>query len=166
MLRKVISGAQTGADIAALEVAKEFGLETGGLMPFGYKTLEGCKPEYEKLFGISAHHSSSYVPRTRRNVKDSDGTIRFAFDLESRGEKCTFKAIQDFKKPHFDVDLNDPSPISTVVEWLENQKIETLNVAGNSERTAPGTHEATTIYLSTLFRTLENLELLAKEAKL
>lgn len=86
MLRKVISGAQSGADIAGLEIAKRFGYETGGTMPFGYKTLDGCKPEYKSLYGVSAHPSSSYVPRTRKNVLESDGTIRLAYNFSSKGE--------------------------------------------------------------------------------
>lgn len=153
-LKKIVSGAQTGADIAGLEVAYEFGLETGGTMPFGFKTLNGCKPEYARIFGIKVHHSSSYVPRTKENVKNSDGTIRFAFDFESKGEKCTFRAIQDFKKPYFDVDLNDPPPVLDVIKWLEQEKIEILNVAGNSEQTFPGTHKETTDYLTDIMRGL------------
>ena len=114
-LKKVISGAQTGADIAGLEVAKKFGLETGGLMPFGYKTQDGPKTEYREMYGVEMHQSSSYVPRTRANVRDSDGTIRLAFDFESRGEVCTKKAIDDYKK-HFMVLLN----------WTEISKNELL----------------------------------------
>lgn len=148
MLKKIISGAQTGADVAGLDAAKDFGVETGGLMPFGYKTLDGCKPQYQEIYGISAHHSSSYVPRTRRNVKDSDGTARFAFNWNSSGEKCTFKAIVDFDRPYFDVDLNNPPDVQKFIEWLDEHNIEVLNVAGNSERTAPGTYEATKKYLT------------------
>lgn len=149
-LRKIISGAQTGADIAGLEVAKRSGFETGGMMPFGYKALDGNHPEYKELYGVTCHRSSSYVPRTRANVRDSDGTIRLAYDFSSKGEICTLTAIHDYKRPHFDIDLSNPPPISEVVEWLDKNAIETLNVAGNSEQTAVGTHEAATLYLSVL----------------
>ena len=151
MLKKVISGCQTGADIAGLEVAKEFGIETGGTMPFGFKTLAGCKPEYKDMYGVTAHNSSSYVPRTRKNVKDSDATIRLAYNFNSRGELCTLKAIKDYKKPHFDVDLSDPPDISCVTNWISGLTIEVLNVAGNAEETSPGTHAAATEYLRKLF---------------
>lgn len=155
MLKKVISGAQTGADVAGLEVAKKFGLETGGTMPFGFKSHAGPKPEFQEMYGICAHFSSSYVPRTRENVKNSDATIRLAFDFESSGEICTLKAINRFKKPYFDVDLNDPLPVSDVIEWLEKENVKTLNIAGNSERHV-GTHEATTAYLTRLFEEMKN----------
>ncbi len=149
-LRKIISGGQTGADIAGLEVAKRSGFETGGMMPFGYKALDGCHPEYRELYGVTYHKSSSYVPRTRANVRDSDGTIRLAYNFSSKGEVCTLTAIHDYKKPHFDVDLSNPPPVSEAVAWLEENEIEVLNVAGNAEQTAEGTHEAATLYLSVL----------------
>lgn len=154
MLRKCISGGQTGADIAGLEVAKDFGLETGGTMPFGYKALDRCHPEYKEMYGIEFHSSSSYVPRTKKNVKDSDGTIRLAFDFSSKGEICTMKAIVSYKKPHIDVNLNDPIPVKDVVTWIEDKNIEILNVAGNSEQTAPGTHVSATTFLTELCRAL------------
>jgi RNA polymerase sigma factor (sigma-70 family) len=45
MVRKVISGGQTGADQAGLFAAEAFGIETGGWMPKGFLTLAGnsCK---------------------------------------------------------------------------------------------------------------------------
>lgn len=155
-LRKVVSGGQTGADIAGLEVAKEFCLETGGWMPFGYKTLDGCKPEYKELYGVQAHRSSSYVPRTRANVRDSDGTIRLAFDFTSKGEVCTLRAIRDYKKPHIDVDLSAPRAIEEVLNWLNENNIGVLNVAGNAEQTAEGTHQAATAYLTRTFQQLRD----------
>lgn len=157
MLRKVISGGQSGADIAGLEVAKKFGLETGGIMPFGFKTLDGCRPEYKEMYGLTAHNSSSYVTRTRANVRDSDGTIRLAFNLESRGEICTLKAIKDYGKPWIDVDFSSNSvkqTVEPVVEWLCRNEIEILNIAGNAEQTWAGTHEAALQYLDRLFEHL------------
>lgn len=154
-MKRVISGGQTGADIAGLEEAKRAGFETGGVMPFGFKTLDGCHPEYKELYGVTAHKSSSYVPRTRANVRDSDGTIRLAYTFTSAGEKCTLGAILDYKKPHIDVDLANPRPVSDVLEWLEENGIDTLNVAGNAEQTSPGTHDTAALYLRTLFLALK-----------
>ena len=162
-LKKVISGAQTGADIAGLEVAKKFGLETGGLMPFGYKTQDGPKTEYREMYGVEIHQSSSYVPRTRANVRDSDGTIRLAFDFESRGEVCTKKAIDDYNKPTLDIALDEAILINDEVSqpllylaigWIKNWNIEVLNIAGNSESTFAGTHDASVIFLTELFKGL------------
>ena len=159
MLRKIISGGQTGADIAGLEVAKKFGLETGGLMPFGYKTYAGPRPEYKDLYGVEAHSSSSYVPRTRANVRNSDGTMRLALDFASAGEICTKKAIDDYKKSWMDVDLNqhtsddgvDLMMVAVARTWLFNANIEVLNIAGNREREhGPSVHKRVTQFLTAL----------------
>lgn len=154
-LKLVISGAQNGVDIAGLEVAKKFGLETGGTMPFGYKTLDGCKPEYKDLYGVTFHKSSSYAPRTRQNVEDSDGTLRLATDFTTPGEKCTIKAVKACKKLNLDVDLNDPLPQYKVAQWIIENKIGILNIAGNSERSCPGIYDIAYEYLLKVFISLD-----------
>jgi len=154
----MISGGQTGADIAGLVVAKKSGLATGGSMPKGFKTLEGPKPDYAKLFGIEEHASESYVPRTHKNVQDADGTIRLAFNFGSAGEKCTLKAIVKYDKPHIDVNLATPITPKEVAKWVIENNIETLNIAGNSEQTAPGTYKAVKEYLTEVLVCLKQLE--------
>ena len=44
MLKKIISGGQTGADREALETARDLGIETGGFVPKGWLTEDG--PDY------------------------------------------------------------------------------------------------------------------------
>jgi len=153
-LRKVISGGQTGADIAGVMTAKKFGYEVGGWMPLGFKTLAGSKPRYAELYGMLEHSSASYPPRTHCNVSESDGTIRFAFNFDSAGEKCTLKAIEKFKKHHIDVDCINPRSVSEVVLWIIQKEIEILNVAGNSEKSAMGITEFVEDYLSQVFDSL------------
>jgi len=150
-LKKIVSGGQTGSDEAGLVVAKRFGLETGGIMPLGFKTLRGNRPEFASIYGITEHGSENYVPRTYLNVQNSDGTIRLAGNFNSRGELCTMKAILKFGKPCFDIDLADPPPESQLLEWLEKWKIVTLNVAGNAEETYAGAYVRSVAYLSAAF---------------
>jgi len=138
MLKKIISGGQTGTDVAALMAAEDVGYETGGYMPKGFLTQVGPKPEWGQRWNMTEHTSSKYPPRTYANVKESDGTLRIAYDFDSSGEIMTLQAIKKYKKPHMDVDLNHPRPIGEVVSWLKRFSIVTLNVAGNSERTYGG----------------------------
>lgn len=142
MVEKVISGGQTGADIAGLQAAKHLGLQTGGWVPKGCVTQAGPAPWLVTEYGCREHPSNKYPPRTLANVRDSDATIRFAERLDSPGEKCTLKGITQYGKPHFDVDLSGNFDITEKVEevraWLIERNVRVLNVAGNSERTAPG----------------------------
>ena len=85
----VISGAQTGADIAGLWAAKLFGIPTGGWAPKNFLTLIGEHPEMAKTFGIK-EHARSYAGRTVENLKMSDFTIVCA-SVMSAGSKLTIK---------------------------------------------------------------------------
>jgi hypothetical protein len=154
MLKKVISGGQTGADIAGVATAKKFGYEVGGLMPKGFKTLAGPRPNYATLYNMQEHTSAAYPPRTYANVKNSDGTLRFAYDFGSSGELCTMKAILQYKKWWLDVNLIGPIPPQKVVDWLIEKNIETLNVAGNSEKTYSGMTVFVSDYLTEVFTLL------------
>jgi len=49
MLTKIISGGQTGADRAALDVAIEFDIPHGGWTPKGRKTEDGVLPDKYQL---------------------------------------------------------------------------------------------------------------------
>lgn len=152
MIEKVISGGQIGADIAGVRTAKLFGIPTGGTMPKGFLTLDGLRPEYRLLYNMEEHTSPSYPPRNKKNVRDSDGTIRFAFNFHSAGEIATKRFIDALGKPYLDIHLYSPKSnnnrLSRCVAWLEKYNIKVLNVAGNANKE---TGEMTEIYLTKLF---------------
>lgn len=138
---KIISGGQQGVDIAALRAAVKVGLETGGLMPRGWKTLDGPKPQYEKLYRMTEAVLPGYPYRTRANVLGSDGTLRIAHSFKTPGERCTLSAIHFYRKPWYDLDYDqvlmylDGSPGRTrIIEWVLETEIKTLNVAGNADK--------------------------------
>jgi hypothetical protein len=151
MIARIISGGQTGVDIAALRAAKAKGIPTGGTMPKGFRTLAGPKPEWAAEFGLVEHTSDAYPPRTWRNVRDSDITVRIALDFKSSGEKCTEAAIVSFKKQSMDLLvrryrgglITDEDGIWGVGVRLadladELRRDTVINFAGSSEKTAPG----------------------------
>lgn len=143
MIVKVVSGAQTGADLGGLEAALECGISTGGTVTKGCKTEDGEKPELIPKFNLFEHHNTSYEVRTRANVFHSDGTILFLTDSKSPGTICTKKAIRDFGKSSCVVKVETGKEIPDemvdfVVEWIREKKISTLNVAGNRESKSPG----------------------------
>ncbi len=133
MPTKVVSGGQTGADQAGLFAAARFGIATGGWMPNGFKTATGPNPELAQRFGLREHPSEDYPERTELNVRDSNGTIRFAANWNTPGEKCTLNFILQYGRPRIDIDMNNPLPVKDVVEWIRRERIKTLNVAGNVE---------------------------------
>jgi len=149
---KVISGGQTGADQAGLKAAKDCGIETGGWLPKGCMTIDGPRPDLLTEYGMEEFSVSGYAPRTEFNVKNSDGTIRFARNFSSAGEKCTRRAIKWFNRPFLDIDVNNPKDKEIVLNWIKDNDIKILNVAGNSEQTAPGISDFVYQYLLEIFK--------------
>ena len=132
-LRKIISGGQTGVDELGLKAGSEIGYETGGTMPKGFRTDAG--DEYGKTvatkYGLEEHVERSYKPRTVQNVVDSDGTVIFTVvnkqgRIDSKGSRLTRNTAEQKKKPYI---INPTS--DELAKWLLNNKIKTLNIAGN-----------------------------------
>jgi len=82
MLEKIVSGGQTGADIAALDVALKHGFPHGGWCPKGRRSEDGSIPARYNLFETP---SASYLERTERNVRDTDGTVVFTLAAKVTG---------------------------------------------------------------------------------
>ncbi|MDB5307607.1 MAG: putative molybdenum carrier [Gemmataceae bacterium] len=157
-LERVISGGQTGADRAGLVAAKQAGIATGGWMPKGFRALDGFHPDFAEEYGIREHESTRYPPRTALNVKESDGTIRFATAWESPGEVLTLSMGRRYGKPTIDVTPGGNQAPADVAEWLTVNRIRVLNVAGNTERTSPGLQEFVTGFLTEVFRLLRSTD--------
>jgi hypothetical protein len=130
-LEKIISGGQTGADRAALEVAVERGFQTGGWVPKGRLAEDGPIPaEYE---GLVETESSDPAVRTLRNVHDSDGTLVVSHGAPVGGSRLTLEAARRCRKPVLHLDMQQLSPDSAAarfLEWLAAVDPTVLNVAG------------------------------------
>ena len=72
MLKKIVSGGQTGVDRGALDAALPRGFPCGGYCPAGRRAEDGRIPARYPLEELSSPH---YQVRTRRNVEESDGTL-------------------------------------------------------------------------------------------
>jgi hypothetical protein len=82
LLRKVISGGQSGADLAGLMAARKLGLKTRGTAAPNFSTSEGARGSVLKSFGLCAVPSKGslaegYCRRSMINVDDSDATVAF-----------------------------------------------------------------------------------------
>ena len=80
MIERIVSGGQTGADQAALDVAMELALPHGGWVPKGRKTERGPLP---RKYLLQEMPTDSYPKRTEQNVMDSDGTLIIDFKLKA-----------------------------------------------------------------------------------
>jgi hypothetical protein len=140
-LHKIISGGQTGADIAALKFAKQICIHTGGSAPRDFYTELGKMPDLKTLYGLK-ELQGNYDDRTKQNVIDADGTVIFAEKM-SDGSVLTIQFCINLNKPF----IVNPGP-EEFIQWLEESAIKTLNVAGNRESVSPGIEQRVIEFLS------------------
>ena len=143
MVRKIVSGGQTGADRGGLVAGQCLGLETGGTAPPNFMTELGTCLKLRDTFGLveGEYDQKVYPKRTRKNVEDSDGTLLMG-NVNSPGSRLTLRYCNELSKPY----IENPSPFVLRL-WLKNHSIEVLNVAGNRESKTPGIEEATSVLL-------------------
>ena len=129
-LFKIMSGGQTGVDRAALEWALANGVPHGGWCPKGRKAEDGIIPIQ---FQLKEMGSGNYTMRTRRNVRDSGGTVIFSKGLElSGGTKETAEFAKEIGKPllHLVSSLEVKAAAAQFNAFLKEHGIVVLNVAG------------------------------------
>jgi hypothetical protein len=145
MLRKIISGGQTGVDRAALDVAMRLGIAHGGWVPLGRLAEDGTLPSYYQLQEMP---TEDYAARTEKNVLDSDGTLLISRGSPTGGTDYTRKMALKHGKQLLHIDLSLGQRLSDagslIASWVEMNRIETLNVAGPRESNDPD------IYMDTI----------------
>jgi len=138
MIKKIISGGQTGADRAGLDWAMKRGVAVGGWCPKGRLAEDGPIPATYPLVEAA---SADYLVRTRLNVRDSDGTlIVTSTSALSRGSLRTRNFAAELGRPCLHVQMSaDPSLAAQAVAHFCNiHGIRVLNVAGTRAAKAPG----------------------------
>jgi len=143
MLRKIISGGQTGADRAGLDVAIRYGLAHGGAIPKGRRTEDGVLPDNYNLIELE---TPSYPARTEQNVIDSGATIIVSHGPLTSGSLLTKNKALQHNKPLLFLDMNNESTESAtalLAEFLRHNKVEVLNVAGPRASNDPNIYETT-----------------------
>lgn len=141
-IRKIISGGQTGADQAALDAAIAQGCPYGGWIPKGRKTENG---PLSTSYIMSEMDSGDYRKRTEKNVLDSDGTLIVSHGELTGGSLLTRVFADKHRRPclHIDcLDGSDESRLAKVAQWLRDNRVGVLNVAGPRGSGDPGIYQA------------------------
>jgi hypothetical protein len=130
-IKKIVSGGQTGADIAGIDAAIELGVPYGGWIPKGRLTENGPLPQKYKLQEMT---TASYPKRTAQNVIDSDGTVIFTHGAMTGGSALTKKKAEQHGKPVLHLELSATTEVKAVNPlgaFIEGNDIQILNVAGS-----------------------------------
>ena len=152
MLKKIISGCQTGADIAAIDAAIDNDFPYGGWVPKGRRTEAGPLP---LTYAVREMDTRGYPKRTEQNILDADGTVICSHGRLSGGSALTRRIAKRQNKPWLHLDLADLSAdqaADTLAEWIDRHGIEVLNVAGQSASKNERIHAATFAVIDSLLR--------------
>lgn len=144
-IKKIISGGQTGVDQAALKAGLDLGYPVGGWCPPGRLCENGTIPGEYPLKETEKDRSdlAPDVPRSRRtefNVRYSDATLIFRPQglNNDPGTEYNIRFAEIYNKPFLIIDPYAADIRSTITDWLTSKHIDTLNIAGPSEKKLPG----------------------------
>jgi hypothetical protein len=147
-VRRLVSGGQTGADRAALDVAVLLGIPYGGWCPRGGRAEDFPEPPgllraYPEL--VETPMTDSTV-RTEWNVRDSDATLLLTDrpDSLSGGTALTRELATRLDRPVLATSTGDVEAVRSWLHELCEQSTQplVLNVAGPRESKEPGLYAA------------------------
>jgi len=142
-IQKIMSGGQTGADRAALDVAIKLEIPHSGWVPKGRLAEDGSIPE---KYNLREMPTEIYAERTRQNVQDSDGTVILSHGELSGGSKLTRDLAKEYHRPYLHIDIdNTPQFIAATQlnDWIIENGIKILNVAGPRASNDPDIYKDT-----------------------
>ncbi len=152
ILTQIVSGGQTGADRAALDVAIKLNIPHGGWISKGRLTEAGPLP---KIYQLREMAVSDYPSRTRQNIIDSHGTAIISRGPLSGGSKLTQSFARVKGKPNCHIDLLTQDTFEAAIilqSFITENQISVLNVAGPRASHDPGIYfEVKAIMEATLY---------------
>ena len=151
MVKKIISGGQTGVDRAALDFAIKFDIPHGGWIIKGRIAEDGVLDDRYKVQVIP---ESSYPRRTLKNILDSYGTQLISRGPLTGGSDYTKKMAISRNRPCIHIDLSQMSAFQAaenIRDWIFDNKIEILNVGGPRKSKDPNIYKDVLDILETAF---------------
>ena len=132
MLKKIISGGQTEADQAALDIAIKLGIPHEGWIPKGRNTETGTLPERFKLREMSSENYSECI---KQNVMDATGTLIISYGRLTGDLDSARKTALRYGRQMLGIDLNQIDDIKAALllkDWILLYRIEVMFVIGQN----------------------------------
>lgn len=147
MIKRIISGGQTGVDRAALDAALALDINCGGWCPRGRRAEDGRVPA---RYPVTETPTAHYAERTRENVLAADATLIISRGPLHGGTALTARFARELDRPVRVVDLAAGPDPRALARWFGEHEVEVLNVAGPRESGVPGIHARSYAFLCEL----------------
>jgi hypothetical protein len=135
-------------DRAALDAARQAGVEHGGWCPRGRRAEDGVIPPQYRLRETP---DADPAQRTAWNVRDSDATLVLTRGAPRGGTALAASHAETLQRPLLVLDFESHPRAGEVLHWLRDTGVTRLNVAGSRESEAPGIYaEALELLLAVL----------------
>ncbi len=148
---KIISGGQTGVDRAALDIAINLRLSHGGWCPSGRQAEDGS---IDPMYQLQETATREYSCRTKWNVRDAEATLILHRGHLEGGTAYTMTCAKRLQKPCLVINLVQPPDNREILEWINENNINTLNIAGPRESKQPGIYQQAYDFLLTLLNNI------------
>jgi hypothetical protein len=112
IVRRIVSGGQTGVDRAALDVALALGYPCGGWCPRGRRAEDG---PIDDRYPLTETKTDRYQERTRLNVRDADATLIVTRGYPVGGTRLTVDTAVRAGRPCLVIDL-DTAPAADLLD--------------------------------------------------
>lgn len=96
--------------------------------------------------------STDYLVRTQLNVRDSDATLILYAGILGGGTKQTYEYADKTGKPVLLIDITNKPDLKTVIDWILENNISVLNIAGPRESKNPGIYVKSKKIISELIK--------------
>ncbi|KTD49587.1 putative molybdenum carrier [Legionella rubrilucens] len=139
MIKKIVSGRQTGAAQAALLVATEMGIEIGGWCHKGGIDENGVNV-LKQFPALKEATPNDPDERTKLNIRDYDGIPSWPLPEKiNDGTKLTIEDADIQKKPRLIASLDSQhGAVQIIKAWISENDIRVLNIDGPRESNSPG----------------------------
>ncbi|NJO59345.1 MAG: reverse transcriptase-like protein, partial [Richelia sp. RM2_1_2] len=153
-ISKITSIGQFGADLGALEAAKNKGIKTGGIAANGYFTEKGEAPDLLQSYGLSEGEKGKGFGQTYKNaysanIRSTDATVLIGriLNRNENTDKDLLEIINRYNKPYLLIPkeevLSNPQAVGEkIIQFATQSNAQSLNIIGERESHAPGIQNA------------------------
>jgi hypothetical protein len=149
LIRRILSGAQSGVEAGALDLALKLGLECGGWVPRGFRSAGSPLPA---AYQLKETPSADFKDAVEFNARDSDGTLLLTRGKKNPHIKYAIQMALKHQKQLLNLDMRQ-YPIfeagSMISTWISMQFIKSVYVTGNSREEDESIYQMTQKALET-----------------